>query len=130
MAAAQAMGAGQMGAMQLQQLQQLGMYPGLGGGGLVYMDPMAQAQAAQLQALQQQAMAQHQAQIDPRLLAASPPAGAPGQGLGAAVPGLGGVAHPAQTSMSSSILAQAQAQLAALKSQQSKGVPGHSCHSS
>jgi len=112
MAAVQAMGAN-----QALQLQQLGMYQGLGGG-LVYMDPVAQAQAAQLQALQQQAAAQQQ--IDPRLLAASPhqPAGAAGMAAG------GGVVPAAQagqgTAMSSTILAQAQAQLAALKSQQGK----------
>merc|ERR1719412_153767 len=101
MAAVQAMGAN-----QALQLQQLGMYQGLGGG-LVYMDPVAQAQAAQQQ-------------IDPRLLAASPhqPAGAAGMAAG------GGVVPAAQagqgTAMSSTILAQAQAQLAALKSKQGK----------
>jgi len=112
MTAAQAMGAG-----QAFQLQQLGMYPGIGAGGLVYVDPMggmAQAQAAQLQALQ--AQAQQQQQIDPRLLAASPAV--------SGIPAIGGggvIQTQPQTTMSSTILAQAQAQLAALKSQQGKG---------
>ena len=113
MAAVQAMGANQ--ALQLQQLG--AMYPGLQQqlGGLVYMDPLQQAQAAQLQALQHQAAAAQQ--MDPRLLAASPPQVSAAGPIGGSLP-----AGPAGqgTAMSSTILAQAQAQLAALKSQQGK----------
>jgi len=116
MSAVQALGANQ----QLVQLQQLGMYPGLvaNGAGLVYLDPMAQAQAAQLQALQAQA-AQTQQPIDPRLLTASPSASSIPAGLGASGV-LSATPNAGQTTMSSTILAQAQAQLAALKSQQGK----------
>jgi len=118
--AAQAMGAAL-------PLQQLGMYPGLGGN-VMYAayDPMMSA--GQLGAGQQipghaaaQAAAGLQG-IDPRLIAVSAASGVPGMGQMVQAPpqqqaqqqqpGLG-----VQTSMSSNILAQAQAQLAALKSQ-------------
>eukprot|EP00090_Calanus_glacialis_P033927 TRINITY_DN5656_c0_g1_i1.p1 TRINITY_DN5656_c0_g1~~TRINITY_DN5656_c0_g1_i1.p1 ORF type:complete len:446 (+),score=99.63 TRINITY_DN5656_c0_g1_i1:146-1483(+) len=117
--AAQAMGAA------LPQLQQLGMYPGLGGNVMYAYDPMMAGQLGAGQQMQGNAAAQAAAGlhgIDPRLIAVSAASGVPGMGQMVQAPpqqqqqqqqpGLG-----VQTSMSSSILAQAQAQLAALKSQ-------------
>ena len=113
--AAQAMGAAL-------PLQQLGMYPGLGGNVLYAYDPMMGGQVGNPQIQGTAAAAQAAAGlqgIDPRLIAVSAASG---------VPAMGGVVQPqqqqqqqpglgVQTSMSSNILAQAQAQLAALKSQ-------------
>jgi len=117
--AAQAMGAAL-------PLQQLGMYPGLGGN-VMYAayDPMIQGQLGAGQQIPGTAAAQAAAGlpgIDPRLIAVSAASAVPGMGPVVQAPpqqpaqqqqpGLG-----VQTSMSSNILAQAQAQLAALKSQ-------------
>lgn len=116
--AAQAMGAAL-------PLQQLGMYPGLGGNVMYAYDPMMAGQLGTGQQIQGNAAAQAAAGlpgIDPRLIAVSAASGVPGMGQMVQAPpqqqpqqqqpGLG-----VQTSMSSNILAQAQAQLAALKSQ-------------
>jgi len=114
--AAQAMGAAL-------PLQQLGMYPGLGGNVMYAYDPLVAGQLGAGQQLPATAQATAGLQgIDPRLIAVSAASGVPGMGQVVqppaqqqqqqAQPGLG-----VQTSMSSNILAQAQAQLAALKSQ-------------
>lgn len=123
-AAAQAMGA----ALPLQQLGLAG-YPGLGPGNVLYYDPMSQQMVAGGGALGATSQLPGGGgvgglggPIDPRLLAVSAASG---------VPNIGGMLQQpqqqqqqqhnlgpqVQTSMSSTILAQAQAQLAALKSQ-------------
>lgn len=126
-AAAQAMGA------NLPQLQQLGLagYPGLGGGNVLYYDPMTQQMIPGGAALGQHAQLQGGAGmaglaggIDPRLIAVSQASGMPSVGmLPQQQQHTTGMSPQVQTSMSSTILAQAQAQLAALKSQ-GKQIPG------
>jgi len=124
-AAAQAMGA----ALPLQQLGLAG-YPNLGAGHVLYYDPMTQQMMAGGGALGTNsqlpagtAVQGLQGAIDPRLLAVSAASGMPAVGNilqqqqqppQQQQPNL---SHQTQTSMSSTILAQAQAQLAALKSQ-------------